>query len=109
MRKKEREICEFQMYLKIFFGSLFGKKKRGKGRERGKRALFAFPSPQFPARPKACSRAIFFLLCSNLSNTNESHNQADCVSPCSLVYPSQGTRAHWMDRPDKTSVEHNET
>ena len=66
MRKKEREIFEFEMDLKIFFvslwtGSLFGKKKqRGKGRERGKRALFAFPSPQFPARPKACSWAIFF-------------------------------------------------
>ena len=41
--------------------------------------------------------------------TNESHNKANCVSPRSLTYHSQGTQAHWPDRPDKTSVEHNET
>ena len=41
-------------------------------------------------------------------SVSESYNQANCVSPRSSAYPGQGTRARWLDWPDKTSVEHKE-
>ena len=34
-----------------------GKKIARRGKGKGKRGLFTFPSPQFPARLKACSKA----------------------------------------------------
>ena len=39
---------------------LFGE-KIAKGKERGGESLFAFPSPQFSARPKACSQATIYM------------------------------------------------
>ena len=40
------------------FLSVWGEKSRGEGRERGtEEGFFPFPSPQFPARLKACSQS----------------------------------------------------
>ena len=48
-----------QQTISLWTGSLFGEKIAREGKEGGggERGLFTFPSPQFPARPKACSQA----------------------------------------------------
>ena len=48
-----------QQTISLWTGSLFGEKIAREGKEGGEagRDLFTFPSPQFPARPKACSQA----------------------------------------------------
>ena len=46
-------------FLSVQQALCFGEKivREGKGVGGGGRGLFTFPSPQFPARPKACSQA----------------------------------------------------
>ena len=46
-----------QQTISLWTGSLFGEKIVREGKGVGERGLFTFPSPQFPARPKACSQA----------------------------------------------------
>ena len=62
MRKKEREICEFEMYLKIFFGSLFGKKSEEKEGKGGREPFSLFPLPSSPLDQRPV-HGLFFFCC----------------------------------------------